>query len=1255
MAEFCDACVYSVQGVYSARSIGVDPLLSQTAVATFQHRFGNQAGTETLLGSGEYSGVGLCRRTSGAMAAEPGQVLASAMEVAESWASLPRAVLTAWKKHTALLMRKKIAGLPSVHWGGNEEAEANLVAMPIAIRSTMVTVTAHPQGIVVVKMEDREAKNLFTEALMEGVAEAFAHIEQTPGYKVVILTGYDTYFASGGTKESLLAIQQGRAKFTDSKIFQTALDCKLPVIAAMQGHGIGAGWCMGMFADVVVLSEESRYVSPYMNYGFTPGAGATWILPEKLGQDLARESLLTGRQYVGGELQQRGVRLAIVPRGQVLEAALATARQMAQASRGDLIALKRQLVGDVHDRLQETCRLELAMHDQTFVGQSGTLASIENNFRQQSQPPSPEPSPEPSPAPSSEPAPSQSIADDVLASVTAGLRGLLAKELLLQESDIDDHSQFVDLGLDSVSGVTWMRKINEKYGTSIEATKVYSHPTLAQLSRHVQDEAAKHGKLPRPTPVAVTIAAPPANRGVSTNGAGKPVARESFTRRSRPGSRFAGVQRETAATEIAVVGMAGQFPQANNLEQFWQNIAEGKNCITQVPGKRWDVNAYYRAGSPVAGKTNSQWMGAVEEYDRFDPLFFNISPAEAESMDPQQRLFLQACWHSIENAGYDARLLSGSKCGIFVGCAAGDYHLLSRHNQLSAQGFTGSAASILAARIAYFLNLQGPCMAIDTACSSSLVAIAGACDSLISGSSDLALAGGVYVAAGPQMHIMTAQAGMLSPEGKCFTFDQRADGFVPGEGVGVVMLKRLADAQRDRDIIYGVIQGWGVNQDGKTNGITAPNPESQTRLEQGVYDKYRIDPENIQLIEAHGTGTKLGDPIEVEAIQAAFRKYTQKKDYCALGSVKSNIGHCLTAAGIAGFIKLLLALKHQQLPPTINFERLNEHIALKDSPFYINDRLQPWKRNGGLGRQAAISSFGFSGTNAHIVIGEHSVPVQASVGAMPQAQMLVPLSARKPDQLKQKAVDLAVYLRQEAALDLAAVAYTLQVGREVMEERAGFVVNTTQQLIEKLEAYAAGETELEDVYQGQVKRSKESTSILSLDEETKQSIVEKWISQKKLSKLLDLWTKGLNLDWNRLYGEQKPQRLALPLYPFAKDRYWIEPEPAELIVGNQSSAMLHPLLHVNVSDLGQQRYCSTFTGEEFFLKDHQVLIDDSLQPVLPGVAYLEMARAAIEHASPMRTEVERSGIARHRLAPSVGRCRAQETQYRVVGNRERRH
>ena len=933
------------------------------------------------------------------------------------------------------LLSQLCDGCVSLGCEEKKETSERLVVVPtsIAIRSKVVTATAHPEGIVVVKMEDREAKNMFSEALMEGMTEVFSHIEQTPEYKVVILTGYDSYFASGGTKVSLLAIQAGQMNFTDLKIFQLPLECKLPVIAAMQGHGIGAGWTLGMFADVVLLSKESQYVSPYMNYGFTPGAGATYVLANKMGHDLARESLLTGEPFVGRELKQRGLQLRVLPRAEVYGAAMALARQMAQASRSRLMGLKQQWTGHVHQVLEETYRLELAMHEKTFVGQPDTLAQIHKNFY-----------PEMETSSAVVPPVEEVLDNNVLPAVTASLKTLLANELQMRESDVEENVQFVDLGLDSISGVSWIRKVNEKYHTSIEAAQLYSHATLSQLSRYVKQEAEKHG----------TLSSPSAPRMPEM-----PVVKELTSLRSGTASRFvSGAPAPVSSTDaIAVIGMAGQFPQAKNLEEFWQNLAQGRNCITQVPANRWDINAYYQPGEAVAGKSNSQWVGALEDYDRFDPLFFNISPTEAESMDPQQRLFLQACWQSIEDAGYDARVLSGSKCGVFVGCTTGDYHQLSRQHQLSAQGFTGGAMSILAARISYFLNLQGPCISIDTACSSSLVAMAHACDSLRSGASNLALAGGVSVMAGPDLHIMTSQAGMLSPQGKCFTFDQRADGFVPGEGVGVVVLKRLAEAEKDGDMIYAVIQGWGVNQDGRTNGITAPNPESQTRLEQEVYDKYRIDPASIQLIEAHGTGTKLGDPIEVEGLKKAFARYTQNKEYCALGSVKSNIGHCMMAAGIAGAIKLVLALKHKQLPPTINFEQLNEHIGLRDSPFYVNSRLQHWELKGAKRRLAAISSFGFSGTNAHMVLGEYLPP---PVVRPPVTKAIIPLSAKTAIQLQQRARDLLDFIRKQAAsVDLIEMAYTLQVGREPMEERLGMVVSSVEELAEKLEAYIADKPE----------------------------------------------------------------------------------------------------------------------------------------------------------------------------------------------------
>jgi len=1366
VSQFCDACIYNKQGNFSVENIWHTPKLLKIAAMIFAHQFGEYSAKEILLAQNNYSGLELQHKQAKLICVDQNQVFNRALQLAELWSEKSLSALTSWKKRTSKNIWKKINRLPI--WPEPKKImTAPLANKPtlIKLQSKVISATAHQQGILVVKVEDRQAKNMFSDAFVEGMNEVFAHIEQTPAYQVVVLTGYDSYFSSGGTKESLLDIQQGKSKFTDTQTFQMAMKCHLPVIAAMQGHGIGAGWALGLFADFVLLSEESHYVSPYMNYGFTPGAAATFISPLRMGYDLARESLLTAQEYDGKELRNKGLQLPVLPRQKVVPAAINLAKQIARHPRNLLIALKHHWTEPLRDLLQQTCELELAMHEKTFVGQSNILERIQNNFLNQANPQKEviqkieqnaidlnngqqpesmelnknlvnltqsatisaitatikkllagelhmnvaeveediqfvdlgldsitgvtwvrkinekyhisieatkvysfptlaefaqlvkteiEKQVAPCSQPGSELQTSSKTSDtsnaavgvvsvaktqqadttisnavpktetamqfgavaglENIPAITATLKKLLADELHMSVAEIDEDAQFVDLGLDSITGVTWVRKINDKYQLSIEATKVYSYPTVKEFSAYVKAESAKQGRVIDEELSGEKLSEDSLSEGnlsitdsqLKNSPLNNPLLNNFQFTTSQFASSQTAVKRLTSWRQsaskirtktqsnfqlqpIAVISMAGQFPQANNLEEFWNNIALAKNCITPIPSQRWDLNNYYQEGAPTAGKTNSQWVGAMEEYDLFDPLFFTISPTEAESMEPQQRVFLQACWHTIENAGYDAQSLSGSKCGVFVGCAAGDYNLISREQQISAQGFTGGATSILAARISYFLNLQGPCLSIDTACSSSLVAIVNACDSLNTASSDLALAGGVYVMAGPDMHIKSAQAGMLSTDGRCFAFDQRANGFVPGEGVGVVMLKRLADAEKDQDIIQGVIQGWGINQDGKTNGITAPNADSQTRLQQEVYDKFQIDPANIQLIEAHGTGTKLGDPIEVAGLKESFKKYTQKKYYCALGSVKSNIGHCLTAAAVAGFIKLILAMKHKQLPPTINFQKLNEHISLEDSPFYINDQLQDWKVGDTESRQAAISSFGFSGTNAHMVIAEYIAPMtisNQSVVVTENGKVIIPLSARNAEQLIQVANNLLEFIaKQNQSIDLIEMSYTLQVGREAMDERVGFMVDSIEQLEEKLQTFVNngqvnGIENIDDTYRGQVRSDKESMRIISQDDEMKETIVQNWMASRKLSKLLDLWVKGLALDWNKLYGDCKPQRISLPTYPFAKERYWIKNDVNESDSSKILTSVLHPLLHTKTEELSQQGYRSTFTNGE---------------------------------------------------------------------------
>ena len=1278
----------------------------------------------------------------------------------------------------------------------DQPADIAVESGALSLTSSVVHASVDADGVVLVRLEDRDARNMFSDAMIAGLQEVFDRIAAAPGYKAVVLTGYDTYFSSGGTRDGLKSIQEGKVRFTDLDVFQLPMRCPLPVIAAMQGHGIGAGWTLGLFCDAVLFSEESRYVSPYMNFGFTPGAGATGILPARLGFDLARDSLFTGREITGAELARRNPLLTVLPRDRVLEEALALARSVARHARADLLPWKAARIAPQFDAWQSLFAREVAMHETTLVGHADALSRIEQRFSpaqhaveqpqhtlvqhapERHEPVQHAPAPHaqtprapagPPAAPSAAPAggdilptirrllaeelrvdeseidaltpfvdlgldsissvawirninthfglsieatkvysypnlrtlaqhvgeqrstdaaagdvpstdlprsdaklsdakPSDAKGSDAGRASTAAVRAaaplsatvsqavaprretpvsapfapapsapapsapsqarvdlgavrrslieLLAQELRQEPDSIDADRGFVELGLDSISGVTWVRAINQRYGTAIEATRVYTHPTVEQFARFVRDTLVQRAEAEAPASVAVPAVAPRAFidsvAGSVAATAGAIAAMPLFdwpvltSWRGHADAAAAAPTRQAGnafgmhATEIAVIGMAGRFPMAKDVDSFWDNIASGRNCISEIPLSRWDTRDYYVEGQPGLGQSNSKWMGVLEGHDRFDPLFFGLSPVEAEAMDPQQRIFLQCCWHGMENAGYTAERLSGSRCGVFVGCANGDYNLLSREQQINALGFTGNATSILAARVSYFMNLQGPCVSIDTACSSSLVAIASACDSLITGASDIALAGGVYVMANADMFLKTAHAGMLSADGRCYTFDQRANGFVPGEGVGVVMLKRLADAERDGDNILGVVRGWGVNQDGRTNGITAPNAESQQRLIRDVYDRFGIDPGRIELVEAHGTGTKLGDPIEIDGLKSAFLPATDRRQYCAIGSVKTNIGHCLTAAGVSGFIKLLLALKHRTLPPSANFETPNEHLDLDASPFFVNTIARDWASPDGAARHAAISGFGFSGTNAHLVLSEYALAEHVSA-ARPSviaveppmatdAGFLVPLSARTPEQLLRKAQDLRDALQasfgSDPGFDPAALVYSLQCHRDAMDERLGFVARSVQEMIDTLGAYidAAGSNRPlpHGVFAAHVRQGRESVRLLNEDPDMAALVVDKCIADGNALKLCELWVKGLALDWRRLHGTRTPQRVALPPYPFAEDAYWIVPSdgiasgdslPAPMPRhAGEKARHAHPLLQEQVADLGAQGY-----------------------------------------------------------------------------------
>jgi polyketide synthase PksN len=494
-----------------------------------------------------------------------------------------------------------------------------------------------------------------------------------------------------------------------------------------------------------------------------------------------------------------------------------------------------------------------------------------------------------------------------------------------------------------------------------------------------------------------------------------------------------------------------------------------------------------------------------------------------------------------------------------------------------------------------------------------------------SGESAMAIVGGVNSIVSPSGHITFSKAGMLSQDGRCKTFSAQANGYVRGEGVGILVLKKLSAAERDGDHVYGLIRGSAENHGGRASSLTAPNPKAQAALLVSAYREAGIDPRSIGYIEAHGTGTPLGDPVEINGLKSAFKELYQaagagaaELPHCGLGSVKSNIGHLELAAGVAGVIKVLLQLKHKTLVKSLHSETVNPHIDLDGSPFYVVRDNQPWEalrdaQGRELPRRAGVSSFGFGGVNAHVVIEEYVPTATTPVPAAPAEQpVLIVLSAKNPEGLRAQVARLLEWADTHAADadDLADAAYTLQVGREPMEERLALIVDSVGALRDKLTQYLAGEAAIDDLYVGQAKRNKDAIGMLTLDEDMSKTI-DAWIAKGKYGKLLDFWCRGLSLDWNKFHGGARRRRVSLPTYPFARKRYWVpqaNPAPAP---STAVEAALHPLLHRNTSSLAEQRFSSTFYGTEFFLADHVV----QGRKILPGVAHLEMAREALRQAT----------------------------------------
>ncbi|HEV7583255.1 MAG TPA: SDR family NAD(P)-dependent oxidoreductase [Mycobacterium sp.] len=609
--------------------------------------------------------------------------------------------------------------------------------------------------------------------------------------------------------------------------------------------------------------------------------------------------------------------------------------------------------------------------------------------------------------------------------LTDYLRDAVAEVTHVDAAEIREGSGFFDLGMDSLMAVELRRRIEEGVGKEIPATLAMDHPRLSDAVDYLLGDVLGLGEQ-------------------ASAKSGAALASAVTTRTDEP---------------IAIIAVACRFPGAPDPEAFWEVLSGGVDAIREVPEDRFDIDEFYDPDPETPGKIYSRFGGFLDEIDGFDPEFFGISPREAVWIEPQQRLMLETSWEGLERAGYSPASLRGSRTGVFVGVAANEYaHLLSAESvdKIEPYFITGNALNAISGRVAFALGLEGPAVAVDTACSSSLVAVHQARQALHSGDCDLAVAGGVNVLLSPVTIIAASRARMLSPNGRCATFDAAADGYVRSEGCGVLVLKRMSDAVRDGDRICAVIPSSAVNQDGASSGLTVPNGGAQQRLIATALARAGLVGGDVDYLEAHGTGTPLGDPIEVQAAGAVYGAARDADRPLLIGSVKTNIGHLESASGAAGLIKVVLSLQHEMLPQSLHFESPSPHIPWDSLPVRVVDKAIPWQANG-RPRRAGVSSFGFTGTNAHVLIEE--APAQSptddeystgEIAVAPESETqdepvdVLPLSARSPQALVALAQRYGEWLDIHPKVDIADVCFTAGVGRSHFEHRAALVVDSVE-------------------------------------------------------------------------------------------------------------------------------------------------------------------------------------------------------------------
>jgi len=609
------------------------------------------------------------------------------------------------------------------------------------------------------------------------------------------------------------------------------------------------------------------------------------------------------------------------------------------------------------------------------------------------------------------------------------LQSLLARIVGKEEGDvIDPELPLMDLGIDSIMALDIKKQLELDTGEKIPATLIFDYPTINRIADHFsthlfesKDDAEQGGQTGTESGV-----------------------------------------KNYQGEAIAIVGIGSRLPKApNGPIDFWKLLKAGESGINDSPSERWSLDEYLDVDPDAPGKAYTFAAGLIDDIQGFDGKLFGIAPREIESMEPQQRMTLEACWGALEHAGYAPQSMNGSNTGVFMGIGANEYIRACAENAREEDIMfipTGNATNVISGRVAFSLGLTGPCMAIDTACSSSSVAIHTACQSLRNAECDMALAGGVNAMIMPETFVALSKAHMLSKTGRCKTFDANADGYVRGEGVGVIALKRLSDAQRDNDPIIAVIRGSAMNQDGRSSSLTAPNGPSQQAVIQKALNNANVDAGDVDWVETHGTATPLGDPIEVQSLEAVYGAKRSADDPLIISAVKTNIGHLESAAGVSSIIKAALALDNEYIPAHLNFTEFNPHIAVDKSLFTIPVNGMPWQR-GERKRFAGVSSFGFSGTNVHLILEE--APVREEIkNTVERNEHVLILSAKTEASLLQSCKFYADFIENVAIpsgnCSLADIAYTLNTARDTFEYKATIVVKDLEKAVAKLKPLAEG-------------------------------------------------------------------------------------------------------------------------------------------------------------------------------------------------------